>query len=65
MRIIDRKRRLLALLLPLALLLAVLAGCGSPAAAQSLVDIVEDKGDFEPIRIGARVKWRRTTKKRS
>ncbi|MCR5108812.1 MAG: LacI family transcriptional regulator [Lachnospiraceae bacterium] len=31
-------------------------------AAQALVNIIEGKGDFETVRIGARVKWRKSTK---
>ncbi|HAG68698.1 MAG TPA: LacI family transcriptional regulator [Lachnospiraceae bacterium] len=31
-------------------------------AAQALVDILEGKGDFDTVRIGARVKWRKSTK---
>ncbi len=31
-------------------------------AAQALIDILDGKGDFETVRIGARVKWRKTTK---
>lgn len=31
-------------------------------AAQALIDIMEDKGDYETFRIGARVKWRKSTK---
>lgn len=31
-------------------------------AAQSLVDILDGKGDYETVRIGARVKWRKSTK---
>ncbi|MBO4901549.1 MAG: substrate-binding domain-containing protein [Lachnospiraceae bacterium] len=31
-------------------------------AAQALIDILEGKGDFDTVRIGARVKWRKTTK---
>lgn len=32
-------------------------------AAQSLIDILEGQGDFETFRVGARVKWRKSTKK--
>lgn len=31
-------------------------------AAQALVGILEEKGDYDTVRIGARVKWRKTTK---
>ncbi|MCR5788675.1 MAG: LacI family transcriptional regulator [Lachnospiraceae bacterium] len=31
-------------------------------AAQALIDILEGKGDFETVRIGARVKWRKSAK---
>ncbi|MCR4657888.1 MAG: LacI family transcriptional regulator, partial [Lachnospiraceae bacterium] len=31
-------------------------------AAQALIDILEGKGDFDTVRIGARVKWRKSTK---
>ncbi len=31
-------------------------------AAQALIDILDGKGDFETVRIGARVKWRKSTK---
>ncbi|MCR5688605.1 MAG: LacI family transcriptional regulator [Lachnospiraceae bacterium] len=31
-------------------------------AAQALIDILEGKGDYETVRIGARVKWRKSTK---
>ena len=31
-------------------------------AAQALIDILEGRGDFETVRIGARVKWRKSTK---
>ena len=31
-------------------------------AAQALIDILEGKGDYDTVRIGARVKWRKTTK---
>ncbi len=30
-------------------------------AAQALVDILDHKGDYDTVRIGARVKWRKTT----
>ena len=31
-------------------------------AAQALIDIIDGKGDFETVRIGARVKWRKSAK---
>ncbi len=31
-------------------------------AAQALIDILDGKGDFDTVRIGARVKWRKTTR---
>lgn len=32
-------------------------------AAQSLVELIEGKGNYEPLKIGARIKWRNTAKK--
>lgn len=32
-------------------------------AAQSLVELIEGKGSFEPLKIGARIKWRKTAQK--